>query len=218
MVRPIRCKSATAAWLAAAALALAAPRAGAQNLVPNPEFDVDGKPWDTGGAGSSLGWRGDHDHSGCPPPVSGAAVGINAAAAAGVEFGYSACAVGIEGGATYSFGADLRFTSGQARTGSAHLVVVWLSSSDCSGLSADFDETAPLDSAIAGTWVRLADDEVVAPGGAESAGFVVRLLKNEAGGSLEVEFDGAYLRRAPGFLFGDGVERGSTCHWNVAVP
>ena len=207
--------------MAAVLLTLAAPvlavsPASAQNLAPNPEFDVGTAPWSASGAGSSLFWD-DEDHSGCPPAVSGSAQGRNSAAAAGVETGYGVCVTGLTGGISYSFGADVRFPKKQPRTGSAHLVVVWLSSPDCSGLSANFDVTESLLSNVIG-FTRLSNDDAISPISTQSAGLVVRLTKNEAGGSLDVDFDGAYLVPAPGFLFADGVERASTCHWDEPVP
>ena len=200
-----------------AAFALAAAPGGAQNLAPNPEFDFDTAPWSTTGAGSSLVWLQD-DHSGCGPGVSGSAQGQNSAAGAGAETGYGVCVTGLTGGISHSFGVDLRFFGKQPRTGSAHMVVVWLSSPDCSGLSANFDVTDTLQSFFPDAWIRISNDDAVSPIGTQSAGLVVRLTKNEAGGTLLVDFDGAYLAPVPGFLFADGVERASTCHWHETVP
>lgn len=201
------------------ALALAAaPGARAQNLLPNGEFDVDTLAWFTAGSGSTIAWTG-IDHSGCPPSVSGALLQTNASTAAATARGSAACVTDIVGNATYSFGVDLRFPTGQTRTGSAEVVVVWFETPDCTGLSGSTSSGGPpVSTATAGNWVPVRNDAATAPAEAISASFSVRLLKNEAGGSLALTYDGAFLADGVILLFNDDFERQSSCHWSATIP
>ena len=44
------------------------------------------------------------------------------------------------------------------------------------------------------------------------------MLKNEAGGSLELTYDGAYLVDGLSYSFIDDFERSSSCHWSETLP
>jgi len=190
----------------------------AQNILPNGEFDTDVLPWITQNGEITLGWAA-IDHSGCSSTISGTAQATNLAPAATQERAAAVCVTGIVGGGAYSFGADLRFPTGQARTGEAHIVLVWFATAACTGLSGDtaFGDLT-VDTTSAGSWVRVRNDLAAAPANAQSASFSVRLLKNEASGSLALALDGAFLVPAAGFLFGDGCESQSSCHWSAAIP
>ena len=66
-------------------------------------------------------------------------------------------------------------------------------------------------------WVRLQSTGVpLAEDG--SIALVARLIKNEAGGSLELDVDGAFFVPGDGFIFADGFERQATCHWSATSP
>lgn len=189
--------------------------AGAQNLAPNGEFDVDVSTWFTSPADAQLNWLPD-DHSGCPAGISGAAAASNGASSADQGLGYGVCVRFTQAGETYSFGSDLRFPSAQASTGTATLSVIWLDSDDCSGFTRFQPVAAGVLSTDAGDgWTHVANDLVVAPADTNSASLFVRLVKNEAGGQLVVDIDGAYFVRGSGYIFGDGFERQSICHWSA---
>lgn len=194
-----------------------ASAARAQNILPSGEFDTDVLPWITAGQ-ASLGWAA-VDHSGCSSTISGTAQATNFSTGAAQERGFAACTGGIVAGDTYSFGADLRFPTSQASTGEAHIVALWFTNATCSGLSSNTaDGDITVTTASAGSWVRVRNDGALAPANTHSVSFSVRLLKNEAAGTLNLDFDGAYLSPTPGFQFGDGFDRQSTCHWTAAVP
>ncbi len=187
-----------------------------QNLAPNAEFDTDIPPWSVGLGDSSVEWTG-LDHDGCDAAISGAALTTNSAASATQGRGILACITGFVPGQVYSFGADLRFPPGQARTGSALMVLVFQASSDCTGSSRMTVDSPSLDTSIPGNWVRLQETGV--PTAADgSIALVARLVKNEAGGSLQIDVDGAFFVPGAGFLFADGFERQSTCHWSATNP
>jgi len=189
--------------------------AGAPNLAPNGEFDVNVSTWVTSSAGAQLDWLPD-DHSGCPSAISGAAAASNAASSADEGLGYGVCVRFTQAGETYSFGSDLRFPSTQAPTGTATLSVTWLDSDDCSGFTRFLPVAAGvLSTDVTDSWTHVANDLVVAPTGTNSASLFVRLVKNEAGGELVVDIDGAYFVHASGYIFGDGFERQSICHWSA---
>lgn len=64
----------------------------------------------------------------------------------------------------------------------------------------------------------VARDTATAPAGATGAAFSVRLLENEAGGSLALPYDGACLVDGLIYLFNDDFERQSSCHGSTVVP
>lgn len=213
---PHRCTRASVFALLIAAALFAAELAHGQNLAPNAEFDTDVLPWSTGLGDASVAWTG-LDHDGCDAATSGALLATNNAANATQGRGISACITDFVPGQIYTFGADLRFPTGQARTGSALMKLVFLASNDCTGFSRTTVDSAALDTSNLGNWVRLQSSGVpVEEDG--SIALVARLIKSGAGGSLEVDVDGAFLVLGDGFLFADGFERQSTCHWSTASP
>ncbi|MEO8275431.1 MAG: hypothetical protein ABI639_04385 [Thermoanaerobaculia bacterium] len=190
----------------------------AQNLAPNGEFDTDITSWHVGTGDSAVSWTA-IDHSGCSSTISGAALVSNSAANASSERGSGACVTGIISGGTYSFGVDIRFLTGQTRTGYATLVVAWFPNGTCDGITGMTDEgDLQPDTTQAGTWVHVRADQVIAPAGSLSAGLAVRVMKNEAGGSVAADFDGAYFYARPGFIFGDGFTHPTSCHWSLTAP
>lgn len=213
---PRRCTRASAVALFIPASLFMAGLAYGQNLAPNGEFDTDVPPWSAGLGDSSVVWTG-LDHDGCDAAISGAALAANNAANATQGRGIAACITDFVPGQTYAFGADLRFPPGQARTGSALMKLIFLASTDCTGFSRMTVDTATLDTSNVGSWFRLESTGVPTVDDGSIA-LVARLIKNEAGGSLQVDVDGAFFAPGAGFLFADGFERQSTCHWSTTSP
>ncbi|MEO8196113.1 MAG: hypothetical protein ABI689_05280 [Thermoanaerobaculia bacterium] len=195
---------------------IAAPAFAIQNLAPNAEFDTDIVPWSAGFNSSSLGWT-EVDRSGCSSSISGAAQAMNFASSPDQGRGIFACISDFVPGQTYTFGADLQFPSGQTRTGSALMLAVWLASTDCSGFSRTTDSSPTIDSTTAGDWVHV-EGTTVAGEGDGSVALVARLIKDQAGGSLTLDYDGAFFVAGAGFLFADGFDRQSTCRWSSTSP
>lgn len=194
----------------------AVPGFAAQNLAPNAEFDTDVVPWNAGTNSSSVGWT-NVDHDGCGSSISGAALAMNFATSSDQGRGVSACITDFVPGQTYSFGADFQFPAGQLRTGSALLMAVWLASTDCSGFSRSSDFSTTIDTTTAGSWVHVEGTSVAGPDDGSLA-LVARLVKDQADGALALDFDGVYFVPETGFLFADGFERQSTCHWSATSP
>lgn len=194
----------------------AVPALAIQNLAPNAEFDTDVIPWIAGPNSATVGWT-NVDHSGCSSSISGAARAMNFATSPNQGRGTSACITAFVPGETYSFGADLQFPPDQMRTGSALLQAVWFESADCTGFSRTSDSSATIETTSAGSWVRVEGTSVA---GADdgSVALVARLVKDQSGGSLTLDFDGAWFVPGAGFLFADGFERQSTCHWSSTSP
>ena len=204
---------ASAVALLVAATLFTAGFAHGQNLAPNAEFDTAVPPWSTGLGDASVDWTG-LDHDGCDAAISGALLATNNAANATQGRGILVCITDFVPGQVYAFGADLRFPPGQARTGSALMKLVFLASNDCTGFSRTSVDSAPLDTSNLGDWFRLESTGVpLAEDG--SIALVARLIKNEAGGSIQLDVDGAFLVPGEDFLFADGFERQSTCHWST---
>jgi hypothetical protein len=190
---------------------LTVPASAVQNFAPNAEFDSDVNPW-SAGLSSTVGWTS-VDHSGCSSAISGAALATNFATGSDQGRGIFACITGFVPGQAYAFGGDLRFPTGQDRTGSALMMAVWLASTDCTGFSRTTDTSTTIDTTTAGNWVRV-EGTGVASEDDGSVALVARLVKEEAGGALELEFDGVYFVPGVHVLFADGFERQSTCHWS----
>jgi hypothetical protein len=195
---------------------LSVPVLAIQNLAPNAEFDTDVVGWSAATNSASVGWT-NIDHSGCSASISGAAQAMNFATSSDQGRGISACITGFVPGQTYSFGADFHFPTGQMRTGSALLMAVWLESTDCTGFSRTSDSSTTIDTTTAGNWVHV-EGTSVAGADVGSVALVTRLIKDQADGSLALDFDGAYFVPAVGFLFADGFERQSACHWSSTSP
>lgn len=207
---------ASAVALLIAATLFTAGLAHGQNLAPNAEFDTEVPPWNAVHGDSSVDWT-ELDHDGCDAAISGAALATNNAANATQGRGISVCITDFVPGEVYTFGADLRFPPGQSRTGSVLMKLVFLASTDCTGFSRTSVDSATLDTSNPGNWARLQSTGVpLAEDG--SIALVARLIKNEAGGSLQLDIDGAFFAPGEGFLFADGFERQSTCHWSTTSP
>jgi hypothetical protein len=199
--------------LLVAAAFFTAGRVESQNLAQNAEFDTDIPPWTSSLGDASVVWTG-LDHDGCDAAISGAALVTNSAANTTQGRGISVCITDFVSDQVYTFGADLRLPPGQARTGSAIMKLVFLASTDCTGFSRTTVDSAPLDTSNLGNWVRLQQTGLPTEDDG-SVALVARLVKNEAGGSLQVDVDGAFLVPGEDFLFADGFERPSTCHWST---
>lgn len=211
---PRRCPRAVALLLAASLLM--AGLAHGQNLAPNAEFDTDVPPWSAVLGDSSVVWT-DLDHDGCDAAVSGAARATNSATNATQGRGISVCITDFVPGQVHTFGADLRFPPGQARTGSVLMKLVFLASTDCTGFSRTSVDSPTLDTSNPGNWVHLQSTGVPLPEDGSIA-LVARLVKNEAGGSLQVDLDGAFFGPGESFLFADDFEREATCRWSATSP
>ena len=190
-----------------------AAAARAQNLVVNSEFDEDVVPW----TGTELSWD-TTDHSACGS-ASGSAQGSNQLEDGGAYSYSSACITGIVGGALYSSGAWFRFPAGQAAVGIMTMYVWYFSGPDCLGTMTNLTSIPGLDSSDTGVWVRSADESQITALGARSARIFISLTKL-AGGlePLVGRFDGVWLHPRSGYLFADGFENGTSCHWPFETP
>jgi hypothetical protein len=196
---------------------LTAPGLMAQNLVVNPEFDIDTDTWEVFGNVSSLEWDTiDHDSCG---DASGSALGTSLNALGDYTQPFATCVSGIVPGVTYSFGADLRFPTGQTTTGSAVIRPVWYDGvPNCEGLSIPGGEYSEpvLTTVTPGIWVRSSRDGITAPPGALNLQLRVQLTKDQPQ-DLALRFDGVYVLPTSGALFVDGFETDSTCRWSAEV-
>jgi hypothetical protein len=197
---------------------VSAPGLTAQNLIANSEFDIDTDAWEVFGVVSSLEWDTiDHDSCG---DASGSALGTSLNALPNYTQPFATCVSGIVPGVTYSFGADLRFPTGQATTGSAVIYPVWYDGvPDCDGTSIPGGENSEpvLTTATPGIWVRSSHDGITAPPGALQLQLRVQLSKVQAQ-DLALRFDGVYVYPTAGALFVDGFETDSTCRWSAESP
>lgn len=187
------------------------------NLVPNAEFHQNDDGW-TSTAGYSAFDRDTFDWTECGALSGSALFGHFGPAGSQTAFA-RVCVPAVDDGVVHSFGGYLRFLTGQTRTGSATVEVSWLSGPDCTGTPIETSvATTRATTFAAGTWVLVKADASFAPAGAQSASFAIELVKNEAGGSLELRVDGLYLVARPGFVFRDGFGLNSTCRWSSELP
>lgn len=212
-IRPVLCFV-----VSIVALAAAAPLRS-QSLLANGELDFDVATWsDPGGDPDLLSWESiDHDDCGA---ASGSGRMVNPAAG-GFSSNYTeTCVLGILPGREYSLEGFLRFPTGQTEVGSAWLAIAWIDSpADCDGGGLGGESTSAVASTESpGTWLRAELGSVTAPADARSAHVRVQLLKETAGGNLQLRFDGLHFVLGGGFLFGDGFEAHSTCRWSTQIP
>ena len=100
------------------------------------------------------------------------------------------------------------------RSRDSRQLILWVDAPDCQGsLLGTSVAGGSVHSSSAGNWVELRSDAAYAPAGAQSAQVVVRLVKVEAAGTLELRLDGIYLYATPGHAFRDGFDLASTCRW-----
>ena len=107
----------------------------------------------------------------------------------------------------------LRVPSGQATTGTGRASAIAYANTVCTGSPLAPAAYTPAISASSWTngWIA-----VDVPAGAASLRIALLVLKNQAGGELEVLADAVQLRN--GLLFADGFASGTTAQWSAVVP
>jgi len=179
--------------LAAALLLLASAPARAQNLLSNPDFDMDTSGWGEGNFSITLQWDGadvDMDPSSGSARVTSAQA--DAASPSAKGSGMVQC-VPVTPDAEYLLSGYSRIPSGQSRTALPDLTVVFFQVADC---ASDFImQTNPESNPASGAtdaW-ELLSTPIVAPANAVSVRVFARPRKQEAGGSVDVLFDAIEL-------------------------
>lgn len=216
--RTKRCTLGFGEWTVflAVVAALFATPATAQQLLLDSTFDQDEEGWTAADADSDLVWSPVESIPVCDP-FSGTAFATHGgpAAGSGRNFVPSECVWPVQPSATHRFGAQYLFPTGQDRTGSVRMVVVWTDGPNCGGSVITSSQSSDVTTATAGAWVgQIA--ETLSPAGAVSASLRVRMQKTEADGSLDLHFDRVFLTEGRAAFF-DGFESGSTCRWSNAV-
>ena len=193
-----------------------APPLAAQNpnLISNAEFHQNVDGWSATAGYSSIAWNS-FDWTECGS-LSGSALFSNGGPTGNQTAFATVCVPTIEDATIHSFGGELRFPTGQNRTGTATLLTTWLAGADCAGAVLGTTPAGVIvNSAFdAGIWVQVRVDAAYAPAGSGSAQIAVQLVKNEAGGGLDLRLDGFYLVAQPAFVFRDGFGLNSTCRWS----
>ena len=203
-------REAVVGWVVALIL-VGVPSTG-QNLVANGEFDVNADGWGLLADGS-FEWVAE-DRDNCA--ASGASELTNGMLAPG-EAPVQVCVIGLVEGQSYSFGADVRFASGQSVAGSARVQLYFYSDSNCLSSSIGPAFSPPIASDTTDTWLRTENLDAIAPPTTESALLVVFLQKDGAD-SFVARFDRIFLVPGEGRLFADGFEAGATCRWSAENP
>jgi hypothetical protein len=178
---------------------LALGRAGASNLLTNPDFNesdqLAGWTWaaDNGqsfvcGPGSECGNMHFSNSECCGGSASGS-VASNSAFFFLEEL--DQCVTGIEANTSYDFGVWIRLTSASGlEPGLPGVGLTWYSSSDCTGPGAGGASqfVAPA------VWTRVAMPGNIAPANSRSAKFSLYAgPTGDAGTSVGMEFDGAFF-------------------------
>jgi hypothetical protein len=193
----------------ACAVLFVVPVAEGQNLVFNPDFDVDVAGW-TALSEATLAWD-PLDSSGSS--TSGSAVVSNLAASAGSGTGVLQCIEGLQGGLTYLFDADILVPGGQSNTGQAYLLVQWYDQPGCNLGFLGLILGSAVTTGMTDAWYRVADFGV-APAGTAAARVRLDVLKVQASGSLDAHFDAVGFEEV---LYYDGFESSDTNAWSAVV-
>ena len=166
---------------------LAVP-AGAQNLVPNPNFDTELSPWITAGSGSATFSTKDFTNS----PNSGSGHLVVSPADPHTSSGlYSPCSP-IPAGATFSAGGSFFIPSGQSRTASPEVLIWWYSDTACAPskiLTVSRGDAPP----VLDSWISVVKSGVAPPAGSHRYLISLNFEKIEAGGSVEGYVDNAFF-------------------------
>jgi len=198
-----------AAWLLLASSSCAT--ASAQNLLRNGEFDTDSAPWAARGEQSLVAWSAlDHDSCGA---ASGSALAANGESTVNAFVEFTTC-VAVAPGQEYTFGAELRFPTGQDATGEVSLQIEAYGTPDCSFLALAATQAITLFSTTPGVWAPRSASIPASPD-THSVLLHIDLLKEPADDVLLLRFDGAYLIRGTGYLFAGDFETGSFCRWSA---
>jgi hypothetical protein len=198
-------------------LGYAAPAIG-ENLLENAELDFDVLVWnELSPQTSEFDWHTlDADACGS---ASGSALAQNWGIVAFSTATFYQCVPGIVAGQEYTFGAYLRFPSGQAQTGYSHVRVNFMEQADCHGEVVGLPtNSANLTSSTTDAWIWRGVDSAVAPSGANGARVSVILIKDSHTSQLDLHYDRAFFGAGHGYLFGDGFESDSTCRWDLVSP
>ena len=172
--------------LSAAAAALCASAASAQNLLSNPGFTANFDGWNVnGGLPIVATWSSD-DAAGSP--ASGSVLVTDTDAVSGALLTALNQCVAVTAGVTYQTSADVLFPGGQSSAGSAEILVYWTQQPGCNGFLSGVSVTQALGQFPNDAWNPVAGG-LKAPDGAASARVQLGILKTPAGGSLAAKFD-----------------------------
>ena len=201
-----------AARFAALALAVVFPASftWGQNLVLNPNFDIDVAGW-AALTTATIEWS-PLDAEG--NPASGSALVANLSTTANDSTGAIQCIEGINGESLIRFAADVMIPGGQLETGHAHLLVQWYDESECGGAQVGLATTTGIYTTEPDVWYT-DFDFAEAPLGAQSARLRLSVWKNEDSGTLQAHFDDVSFVAV---VFVDSFESGDTTAWSATVP
>lgn len=162
----------------------------AQNLVTNPTFDTNVNPWFA--LSGNLAFDPSLDVNGSASSGSAKCTN-NQANPLLIVFPLTECVNGVAPNTTYDFGVSVIIPSGQTVTGLGYLAVLAYSVPNCGGSAIGNQATPPI--APVGTW-QLTKGTFTTPPGTVSALLEAGEEKIEAGGSLQMNFDNAFLQPA----------------------
>jgi len=157
-----------------------------QNLLVNPNFDAGLSGWQVSpfDPNTSASWDGTLDADGSPRSGSAQQV-FSADAVTGLAGVLFQC-VPVKLGGTYVLGGEIFIPEGNTTTGGAFLsVVVFGSSTDCSGIPNPFFGRTPLVTAV-GQWTEGTSTINLLPGSSVAFGLV---LSPDAPGTFTANFD-----------------------------
>lgn len=163
--------------------------AQAQNLVTNPDFDVDVSAWSPNGAVIAF----DSTQNAAGAAGSGA-ISVTNNIGNGITVSVAQCISSPLSAGTYDFGGWLLFPTGQAGTGTAGVSASLFASTDCTGNSLAFSNATGVP---VGGW-NLHTLMLVAPAGVFSAAIVLRIDTPPNGPApMTAWFDGVRFGPAP---------------------
>lgn len=188
---------------------LAASTSWGQNLLSNPDFDVDVLGW-LPFADVTIEWDSlDVDAD----PGSGSGLVTNQHPSAGDASGARRCVDGITAGSQYQVVANLQIPGAQSETGKANVMIQWYEQAGCTSGFITFDSTPWVTDSTSDVWVS---QSLIfeSPSAAQSARFFLQVFKNEADGSFQVHYDHLLFEE---LIFGNGFETGDTLQWSATV-
>ena len=190
--------------VATLALVLCPVFGSAQNLLLNPDFDVDTSGWDIFGTWSSEDWQ----DSG----ASGSAIGVNDLSSTGTTTIIKQCIDLPNPEASYLLSGWLLVEPSAGETGSAKYTIVWYDLPGCSGFLTGFDSSK----VFADSGWQDVSFEQVPEASTESVRVSAYLYKSVADGSLQGYADHVFFGSP--LIFSDDFETGDDSLWTSATP
>jgi hypothetical protein len=183
--------------------------ASGQNMLFNPNFDIDVVGW-SAVADATITWDPmDSDND----PGSGSAMVANVANYS-TTMGANQCSTVLEGDQEFSLRTMIYIPSGQSETGFGYVSIRFYELPNCQGNLLTSNFSTQVYTTTPDQWLE-SSRVLMAPPNSQSA-LVWLSIHKDGNGPLDMAFDNVSL--FPIVIFADGFDDGDTSRWSNTVP